>query len=474
MRVRHKPPTLVSMWMLDVFCCALGCMILLWVLESLSSAEQTKKAKSALVDLAATRSDLADTRKNLADTAAKLNALVEDLRGQLAAVTADRDATTDRLLAANADAANTKKLLGIATSDIDDAKKKLAAANSDLDSVRDELAGAETRASTLADEMRKKDKTVAALTTRAADASTAAEDLQKLLRERQTDLAALTAKNRDTLKQLSDLDAKYRALAKETADTKTTAADLAAARNAEATLKKEMADARTQIIDLQGQKQKLADKFDRLRIDSDNKFAGIALTGKNVVFLIDVSGSMRLKNDDLPDADKWGGVIQTVGKVMRSVPDLERYQIVLFSEKASYPLGDGKWLPYKTESSVTDVQEALKKVVPDGGTNLYDGFDLAFRLRPDGLDTVYLFSDGLPSLGEPMTAAQERTLTGSKRTELLSRHLRNKMLEWNRPRESKRVRVNAIGFYYDSPEVGAFLWSLAREHDGSFVGMSRP
>jgi len=450
MRVRHKPPTLVSMWMLDVFCCALGCMILLWVLESLSSAEQTKKAKSALVDLTATRSALEATRQ-------QLNATITDLRGRLAAVTSDRDDTRDKLLAANADAANTKKSLGIATSDIDDARKKLAAANSDLTAVRDDLARAETRADALADEMRKKDKSVAALTTRATAADTAADALRKLLRERRTELDAL--------------DARYRAMRKETTDAKTA---VAARADDDAKMRKELADARTQIIDLQGQKQKIADKFDQMKIDSDNKFAGIALTGKNVVFLVDISGSMRLKGDDTADPDKWLGVVETVGKVMRSVPDLERYQIVLFSTTAGYPVGDGKWLPYKGDASVKDVLAALKKANVDGGTNLYDGFDLAFRLRPDGLDTIYLFSDGLPSLGAPLTADQERTLTGPKRTEMLSRHLRNKLLEWNRPLDRKRVRVNAIGFYYDSPEVGAFLWSLAREHDGSFVGMSRP
>ena len=450
MRVRHKPPTLVSMWMLDVFCCALGCMILLWVLESLSSAEQTKKAKSALVDLSATRATLEATKQ-------QLNATVADLRGQLAALTADRDETRDKLLAANADAANIKKLLGIATSDMDDAKKKLAAANSDLTTVRDELAKAETRADAMSEEMRKKEKSVTALTSRAADADTAAETLRKLLRERRTELDAL--------------DARYRAMRKETTDAKTA---VAARADDDAKMRKELADARTQIIDLQGQKQKIADKFDQMKIDSDNKFAGIALTGKNVVFLVDISGSMRLKGDDTADPDKWLGVVETVGKVMRSVPDLERYQIVLFSTTAGYPVGDGKWLPYKGDASVKDVLAALKKANVDGGTNLYDGFDLAFRLRPDGLDTIYLFSDGLPSLGAPLTADQERTLTGPKRTEMLSRHLRNKLLEWNRPLDRKRVRVNAIGFYYDSPEVGAFLWSLAREHDGSFVGMSRP
>jgi hypothetical protein len=36
------------------------------------------------------------------------------------------------------------------------------------------------------------------------------------------------------------------------------------------------------------------------------------------------------------------------------------------------------------------------------------------------------------------------------------------------------VHINTIGFFYDSPSVGRFLWALARENDGGFVGMSRP
>ena len=34
--------------------------------------------------------------------------------------------------------------------------------------------------------------------------------------------------------------------------------------------------------------------------------------------------------------------------------------------------------------------------------------------------------------------------------------------------------LRAIGYFFESPEVGAFLWAPARENGGSFVGMSRP
>jgi hypothetical protein len=46
---------------------------------------------------------------------------------------------------------------------------------------------------------------------------------------------------------------------------------------------------------------------------------------------------------------------------------------------------------------------------------------------------------------------------------------------WNRAEPGRpKVRINAVGFYFDSVDVGAFLWALARDNDGSFVGMSKP
>ena len=39
-----------------------------------------------------------------------------------------------------------------------------------------------------------------------------------------------------------------------------------------------------------------------------------------------------------------------------------------------------------------------------------------------------------------------------------------KATDWNRERAGqRRVRINTIGYFFESPEVGAFLWALARE-----------
>jgi hypothetical protein len=59
---------------------------------------------------------------------------------------------------------------------------------------------------------------------------------------------------------------------------------------------------------------------------------------------------------------------------------------------------------------------------------------------------------------------------------VVPRHIRDLLARnWNRPIVGQaRVRINTVGFFFESPDVGAFLWALARENDGSFVGMSKP
>src|SRR4029077_19521002 len=107
------------------------------------------------------------------------------------------------------------------------------------------------------------------------------------------------------------------------------------------------------------------------------------------------------------------------------------------------------------------------------------GLEQAFKLRSSGLDAVYLFSDGLPTSGPGLTFAEQNrqpALSEIERGEKLGKHIRRTLdYDWNRAQPGKsRVKIHAIGFYFESPDVGAFLWSLARENEGSFVGMSKP
>ena len=63
-----------------------------------------------------------------------------------------------------------------------------------------------------------------------------------------------------------------------------------------------------------------------------------------------------------------------------------------------------------------------------------------------------------------------------ERSAILAPYLREQLRKnWNRPIAGvPAIRIHSIGFFYESPDVGAFLWAMSREHDGSFVGMSKP
>jgi hypothetical protein len=452
MKTRHKPPTLVSMWMLDVFCCALGCVTLLWLLNTRVASDETKRASSALTDLQSARTHLLAVQTDYEKTRVQLNADLEDLKAKLVAVTTERD----------------------------ESARQLAVAKADVASMETKFAKAAANTLALEEILRKKQKEATNLTAAVVAATTSAEELQKLLRQKEREREDLAIKAKAAAEQLDDMDAKLRAIAKSAEDAKARAAamaktgdELASAKARARDLQKQLDDANANIIDLQGDKKKLADKVDRLRIESDNKFAGIAMTGKRVVFVVDMSGSMKLIDERTPAPGKWPAVVDAVGRVMRSIPDLEQYQVVTFSRKAQYLFGDGGWRPYRA-TSVKEVSDALSTIEPVGDTNLYEAFDLAFRLKSSGLDTVYLFSDGLPTSGPGLTPEQDRTLGETQRTELLSRHLRKTLASsWNPP-GGRRVKINSVGFFYESPEVGAFLWALSRENDGAFVGMSRP
>lgn len=453
MRTRHRTPQLVSMWMLDVFSCALGCVTLLWLVSNRDASMEATRNKAAIAELASTRSTLLATTQELDATRRSLNAEIDNLKAKLLATTSERD----------------------------DTATKLAVAKADITTLETKLAKAIVQASDLEDQLVKKRKDANDMSARLATVTQATDDLRKLLREKDVERDDLALKAKKAVDQLNDADAKLRAMAKANDDAKSdlaamrkTGDELANAKAAARELQKQLDDANVNIVDLQGDKKKLADKIDKLRIESDAKFAGIAMTGKRVAFVVDMSGSMKLLDDKTAAPQKWPIVVETLTKVMRSLPELEQFQIVLFSRTARYLFATGGWQRYNGEETLKLVSEKLLEEDPVGDTNMYDAFDLAFKLKTNGLDTIYLFSDGLPTSGQGLPA-DAKTLTDAQRSEYLTKHIRQTLkLNWNSEREARRVKINSIGFFFESNEVGAFLWALSRENSGSFVGMNKP
>ena len=518
MRVRHKQPTLVSMWMLDVFCCALGCVTLLFLLNSRMATESAKANRTALLDLENTDKKLAAALGALDATKLKLTSEQAE-RGKLAAALTELEGVRLKLMDEARQLADQLKL---ARTEKDETGRKLAVARDEakaaqerLDATQLDLAAIEKKAGATAKELataraemtdadlllKKRQKDIESLTKKDAATATQVDGLQRLVRTKDDERVAMETRMSSAQKELTDLEARLRATQKEldaqlaAAQTaaKALAEELAAAKAGAAKAGEELGTARAQIkdltrkvddanvtiIDLQGDKAKLADKYNKFQKDSESRFAGVAMTGKRAVFLVDMSGSMGKRDLQTLDSTKWPLVIETVCKVMRSIPTLERYQVIVFSSSAKWLFDDGEWQSYDGEKSVEGVRTALLKVKPVDDTNVFAAFEKAFGLRTTGLDTIYLFSDGLPTSGPGLTPAQERAnppLSETEQGTILGRHVRDTLdRTWNRPVAGQpKVRINAVGFYFDSVEVGAFLWALARDNDGSFVGMSRP
>jgi septal ring factor EnvC (AmiA/AmiB activator) len=511
MRIRHRVPSIFNLSMVDVLCCALGCVILLWLLN-------LREAKQKAEEAGQTDQQLVQVRDVLAVTTQER----DDLRSRLEQATAQLDdlsAQARKLHGALADSARDLADLRRGKKDVED---RLARQAQDYADLERKLSGSVQRVATLDSQLRDKESLAEANGRRADSAVSKLSDAEGRLRKLQA-LADLVPGLQEDVKKYRDKFATEEALAKalekeigdrmrelvmaakdlkelrasrqaleidvasrnkDLAAFKEDRTKLAAAEERLAQLAKEVAGrtrdvsaANARIEDLVNDKMALRGEADRLRSAADNRFAGITLTGRRVVFLVDMSGSMKLVDESTPAPEKWVAVRETLARVLRSLPAVEKFQVIAFAERVQYPLGqDGRWLDYDPATSADRAVEALAKIEPNGGTNMYDGLHGAFSFRERGLDTIYLLSDGLPNLGEGLTPEQARTLTEQQQGEILGRHMRQTLkADWNRPVDGRpRVRINTIGFFFESPDVGAFLWALARENDGSFVGMSRP
>src|SRR5262245_17302759 len=535
---RHRIPTIFSIYMVDVLCCALGCVVLMWQVERQDAEQMTYEASTSLEQLGKARQTIVALSGELESLKSMLEAghkkymqlSVEydktqkerDQHEQLALVRKQEfeqlkknHAATEALLArTKLELKDLQSASTLTAAQLADKLKAYAAAEALIASLKLEVKELQTKSAMTAAQLLDKLKDHAALLDKIAKSEARVVLLEKDVDAKKLELLLAMRKSDDQSAKLKDADDRLLKLDKQMIDlrgigqdaiNRLKIADLRvklleqdadrgkndltdAKRRLQALMTdqdalsrrlmvsaKDLADARAMIASLEGEKISLANRAKNIQSALENRFAGVTLTGKQVVFLVDMSGSMELIDENTLDPDKWPLVCETVGRILQSLTDLQRFQIVMFSDRLLYPLrNEGKWIDYIGPQTAKDAVAAIKAVKPKGGTNMYMALAEAFRYRSAGLDTIYLLSDGLPNDGEGMPANSAK-LTEPQVSEILSKHIRGKLKnDWNRYIAGQpRVRINSIGFFFESPDVGAFLWALSREHDGSFVGMSK-
>lgn len=462
MRHRHRTPSIFSMSMLDVLCCALGAVILLMLLNFVTAYNKAQALNT-------TEKELKQSNRQFQDSQASLQLTQSDLSTSLELV----DALKAQVTKLSGEVKNARTMASEEKSVLESRLKKL---QQELTTTQSLLKQAEVdRESTealLADAKTGRQEAMNAAKSARAELSKQNEKLSATadrIPELQKSLAESMSRNEKAQDRVVALEADVQRFRKLLDQAGVKLANVEKEKQAAMDLAKLDAETLRKLLDEQ---QATSGRLRTQLQIASNRFAGIDLTGKRVICLVDMSGSMGAVDSNTIEPTKWPTVCQTVQQVLKSLPDVEKFQVIVFSDKTSYPIGKaGEWIDFDRSKSPDEVLAALTKVKPEGNTQMYAAFEAAFNFRSKGLDAIYLFSDGLPNIGPglPANPPSDEIAQGT----LLGNHLREAIKkQWNIA--NPKVRIHAIGFFYESPALGAFLWGMTRENGGNFVGMSKP
>src|SRR5262249_52554371 len=296
MRVRHRTPSIFSISMVDVLCCALGCMILMWINKS-DENETTAK------DLAANKKNLFDLSARLKSSEMEKDRLSARVSKLLAQLDKDQDAhkkiedLESQLESLNAAKAEVDRLLTEQKKKLDELMRALAFAEEENAALADAGSGANLRVEDLekrADELARKLRAADASVSRLESMTKEIPNLKQKLSTEEKQALLLKADLERRLRELNEAKQQFEALRKaklalesDLSDKKKELLSALAYKTRLDDSEKKLREA-TQAADLlKEEKRKVQDEASRIRIAAEQRFAGIELKGKRVLFLVD-------------------------------------------------------------------------------------------------------------------------------------------------------------------------------------------
>jgi hypothetical protein len=219
-------------------------------------------------------------------------------------------------------------------------------------------------------------------------------------------------------------------------------------------------------------------------------FYGIPVNSKNVIFILDRSGSMQEPSEWEPDKDVATGAGQPGGdlkpqgnrkidiarwqlkRALSMIPDGVEFNVIFYSHE--WTILSERMLKLSADTR-KKAFEFIDRLDPVGPTNIYDPLEkglafaatgpLADKIAKGGVDTIFFLTDGMPNTGQVPRA--EDILV--------------KVKELNK---TKKVKINTIGVFSSSTAPtpaggseaelgGKFLKQLADENDGRYTGANK-
>ena len=203
---------------------------------------------------------------------------------------------------------------------------------------------------------------------------------------------------------------------------------------------------------------------------------GLNLGGDRILILLDSSSSMldrtliniliRRNSDDEVKrrSKKWLRAIATVDWLTTQLPASSHFQIFTFNEDTNplLPGTDNQWIEVANAADLEQSMLNLRKVIPEGGTNLANAFLSMGQLSPLP-DNIFLLTDGLPTRG--LSKARSNTISGRDRLRLYHSAL---------DQLPSGIPVNVILLPMEGdPMAAAAFWQLAQTTQGSFLSPSK-
>ena len=175
------------------------------------------------------------------------------------------------------------------------------------------------------------------------------------------------------------------------------------------------------------EEQKKADIVET-RGDGEKRYlTGMQVDGSRIVLLLDRSASMvdkklvdiirrrAMGGRALTNAPKWNQAQDALRWLVNNLPERSNVQILSFSDTVTNH-GNG-WIKVTESEKLARVTNDALSVTPSAGTNLQQALSAVGRLSP-GADSVYLITDGLPTLSPG--AKTDGAVSGKKRTKYFS------------------------------------------------------
>ena len=198
-------------------------------------------------------------------------------------------------------------------------------------------------------------------------------------------------------------------------------------------------------------------------------FYGITTRSKNLIFVVDVSGSMQEPAKDLPDAPSGQPAGQgpkgkrkidvaryELSRAIGMLPDDARFNIITFSSDVK--VYSPQKMVIATKPNKALAQKFAESLEPQESTNIYDSLQKAFELAggagmqvdenyKSGVDTIFFLTDGMPTTGRSVDP----------------KVIADTVQKWNAIR---KIRVHCVGIGTHDENL---LKRLADESGGTYV-----